>query len=237
MLIAFEGIDGSGKATQARKLADALNETCYEKWHRTGTHGLYKGAALVSFPRYEQSVFGGFIRKYLKGGYGDLYDNDPFLVSLLYALDRYEFRDQILHFMKCHDIVICDRYVASNMGHQGAKLAGQPGRIADLLRHIDQTEHEVLGLPRADLVFLLDLTAQQSYDRTHKRDEEGDIHQDNRGYLSAVRNIYLQLADTYRCWHVVKCYDDDGVARTIDNIRLEILEVVNAALKEQTNLP
>lgn len=234
MLIAFEGIDGSGKATQARKLQERLNNHFYKEWETTGAYKQWKGAALVSFPRYEDSVFGRFIRHYLKGGYGDLYQNDPFLVSLLYALDRYEYRDQIVHFVEeTKDIVILDRYVASNMGHQGAKLEGQPKALTELLRNIEITEHEVLGMPRPNLVFLLDLTAEESWARIHDRDEEGDLHQDNWPYLSAVRDIYLDLADTYRCWHVVDCFDAYGQPRSVEAIHEEIWGIVEEKIRPE----
>jgi dTMP kinase len=234
MLIAFEGIDGSGKQTQARKLQNRLNNRFYKEWETTGAYKHWKGASLWSFPQYEKNELGGFIRKYLKGTYGNLYDNDPFLVSLLYALDRFQSREQMLHLRdNCQDILICDRYVASNMGHQGAKLIERPKELADLLRDIERTEFDILGLPKPDLVFLLDLTAEQSYERTHKRDEEGDIHQDNRPYLAAVRQIYRDLADTYRCWHVVDCFDAEGQPRSVDEIHEEIWGVVEAKLSPQ----
>src|SRR5262245_38670497 len=144
MLIAIEGIDGSGKGTQAQRLVDRL-----------GAAGVRR--ALVSFPRYRETLFGGAIGEFLNGAFGSLHEVHPFLASLLYAGDRFESRGHLSQLLASNDVVVLDRYVASNLAHQGAKLDGAAQR--DLLDRIAHIEHDVFGLPRADLTLLLDLPA------------------------------------------------------------------------------
>lgn len=220
MLIAFEGIDGSGKATQARKLYNKLVEDL-----APGENVFFH-----SFPRYDLTVFGPHVKRYLRGEFGALKSVDPFLSSLLYSIDRYECRDALrCHLTGTRQIVVCDRYVASNVAHQGAKVP----YWTKLARQIEQVEYEVFNLPRPDMVILLDLKASESRARTYARDGDGDIHQDDSTYMGRVRDVYLEMASTYRGWHVVKCFDADDASRGVDELHDEIWEIVQTALHPQ----
>jgi len=214
MLIAFEGIDGSGKATQARMLHQRLN-----------------GSELFSFPTYDTSVFGPHVRRYLRGEFGELGQNDPFLVAMLYAINRYEALPDLQAALAGGLTVICDRYVPSNIAHQAAN---EPvDSRAALIYRIEQTEYEIFGLPRPDLVILLDLTAEASYRRTHTRDDTKDLHQDSLSYMARVRDVYLEQARTYRRWHVVDCVDDEGYDKTREHLHDEIYQVIEEARAAQ----
>ena len=225
MLIAFEGIDGSGKATQAKLLVDRLTDHFGEEWDATGAYSTFKGVSLYSFPDYDTES-GQHLKRYLKGDMGPLGSNDPFLVSLLYAFNRYQHRDQMKHLMEeCGTLIVCDRYVGSNLAHQGANERSE-ARRAKLLQYIDAAEHGELALPRPDLVILLDLTAEQSFRRTHARDDEPDLHQDSLDYMDRVRQVYLGLGDTYTAWRLVACVDADGKDRSVEDIHAEIWQIV-----------
>lgn len=221
MLVAFEGIDGSGKATQARMLHERLNTAD-------------TGAVLFSFPAYDRTVFGPHVKRYLSGDFGPLGSNDPFLVSLLYGIDRLESRGELERVAFSDDIIaICDRYVPSNIAHQGANTT--PERLQRLISDIETAEYDVFKLPRPDLVILFELTAEQSFRRTHVRDTEPDLHQDSISYMARVREVYLELARTRQSWEVVECLDADGKDRSIEEIHAQVWEIVSAARDKTVN--
>jgi dTMP kinase len=224
MLIAFEGIDGSGKATQAGKLRDAVGAKLFAPpGERPRWADDFNGVSLFSFPRYTETMFGPHIKKYLSGGFGGLNDNHPFLISLLYALDRFEARDKLLTALTDRNeerVVICDRYVPSNVAHQCGKLPAGKERD-ELQRMIERTEYRLLGLPIPSRVYYLDLTAEQSWERTHARDDEPDLHQDAKGYLASVREVYLEAARTRWNWHLINCFDGER-ERSVEEIHEEI---------------
>ncbi|MCH9792510.1 MAG: thymidylate kinase, partial [Planctomycetes bacterium] len=144
LLIAIEGIDGSGKGTQAGK----LHQKCQEQGIRS---------SLIGFPRYDETLFGKSIGDFLNGRFGQLDEVNPFLASLLYAGDRFESRDHIFQMIESSQVVIFDRYIPSNIAHQGAKLSGD--ERAEFIQWIEQIEYEIYSMPRLDLTILLDLPA------------------------------------------------------------------------------
>ncbi len=190
-LIVIEGIDGSGKGTQARQLTDRL----IAAGHRT---------QLLSFPRYRETLFGHAIGDFLNGRFGQLHEVHPFLASVLYAADRFESRTVLSDALQQSDFVICDRYVPSNLAHQGAKLNG-PARD-ELLRTIERIEFDVFGLPRPTQVVLLDVPveiAQRNIAAKQARsytDKAADLQEADAVYLQKVRDVYLQLATSEPNW-------------------------------------
>ena len=219
MLIAIEGIDGSGKGTQAK----LLHERCREA-------GL--SSALISFPRYAETRFGRAVGEFLNGRFGTLDQVSPFLAALLYAGDRFESRALLRGAIADNDVVILDRYVASNVAHQGSKLAGDDRR--DVIRWIGEVEHGVYELPRPDLVILLDLpveTARTLVARKQARaytDRKADIQEADARYLAGVRDVYRELAAHNPAWRVVECLRGDTL-RPVDDIAEEIWSLAQAA--------
>jgi dTMP kinase len=119
VLIAIEGIDGSGKGTQAQQLVERLNQ------HNTT-------ACLLSFPRYSETLFGTTIGRFLDGDFGPLDAVAPELAATLYAGDRYESRGLLIDALDNHQVVVCDRYVPSNLAHQGSSREwGKPHAVLD----------------------------------------------------------------------------------------------------------
>lgn len=216
MLIAIEGIDGSGKGTQAARLADSLT--------RSG-----KRVSLLSFPRYDATFFGRAVGQFLNGRFGSLAEANPFLVSLLFAGDRFESRKLLRQEIEDNDIVVLDRYVASNVAHQGAKLPA--GQRPELIEFVERLEFGVYELPRPDVTLLLDLpaeTAQTLIGRKQARsytEESHDLQEADREYLENVRQMYLTLAAGSPNWRIVNSLEGDRL-RTIDEIAEELLSVV-----------
>ena len=218
-LIVIEGIDGSGKGTQARQLTDRLIAAGYR-------------TQLLSFPRYRETLFGHMIGDFLNGRFGQLHEVHPFLASVLYTADRYESKSVLTKAQEESDFVVCDRYVPSNLAHQGAKLDGQARD--DLLRTIERIEFDVFDLPRPTQVVLLDVPveiAQRNIAAKNPRsytDKAADLQEADADYLQKVRSVYLQLAASNPNWIRI-----DSVRaceqRTVADIAVEIFASVTAA--------
>jgi dTMP kinase len=212
-LVALEGIDGSGKGTQAARLADRARDA-----GRT--------VASFSFPTYDGNPFAQAVADYLNGGFGSAEQVHPELAALLYAADRFHARGDLVAALAAHDLVICDRYVASNAAHQGAKLNGDDRRR--LLDWLDAVEYGEFALPRPDLVVLLDTPVALARTLVARKGARGyttleaDIHEADAGHSSATRDVYLELARRGELWRVVPTARDDGAARDVDEIADEI---------------
>jgi len=221
MLIDIEGIDGSGKGTQAKLLCDRLRQAG-------------ASATLVSFPRYDATFFGKAVGEYLNGQFGSLAAVHPFLVSLLFAGDRFESKPFLQEALRTSRIVVLDRFVASNVAHQAAKLDG--AARADLTAKILEIEFTIFGLPRPDLVLLLDLPVKIAQDLIARKEarnyttRKADIQEADADYLERVRDVYHALARSEPNWKTIPCCEDRRL-RTIDEIAESVWQVVAAARK------
>ena len=216
LLVAIEGIDGTGKGTQARRLSDTLA-------------GAGLKTELIGFPRYRETEFGGRIGQYLNGRYGSLDDVHPLFASLLFAGDRFESRDMLLAAIECSDVVVLDRYVGSNIAHQCARQAGQ--ERAELRAFVEHLEYGIYRLPQADLVILLDLPATAAQGLIAKKaprdytDQAHDLQEANVAYQEDVRQLYREIAASHPHWSRIELAPD-GALRSIDDVAAEILAIV-----------
>ena len=106
----FEGIDGSGKSTQTKLLTNFLKSKKYK-------------VEKIDFPQYGKRS-AALLENYLQGMYGTSKEVGPYRASIFYACDRYDLSFQIRKWLNEGKIVVSDRYVVSNIGHQGGKLVG-----------------------------------------------------------------------------------------------------------------
>ena len=111
MLIVIDGTDGSGKETQSKRLLQHLEEEGFP-------------ATYADFPQHGQKS-AGMVDNYLNGKYGTSNEVDPKIASVFYALDRYDASFAIRKNLDGGKIVVCNRYVPSNMGHQGGKIGDE----------------------------------------------------------------------------------------------------------------
>ena len=139
-LLVIEGLDGSGKATQAKLLAAHLAESGRKVME-------------ITFPDYE-SDSSALVKMYLSGRFGDKPDDvNPYAASSFYAVDRYaSYKTKWGSFYEAGGIVIADRYTTSNAVHQCSKLP--PEQWDDFLRWAFDYEYRLLGLPAPDAVFI-----------------------------------------------------------------------------------
>jgi dTMP kinase len=214
VLIAIEGIDGSGKGTQASLLQRQL----LTKGHST---------QLVRFPRYQDTFFGKEVGQYLNGEYGSLDRVPAKLSALLYALDRFESRKMIDEALNGGEVVICDRYIGSNMAHQGARVP--PDQSQEVMNWIKKVELEVLGLPKPDIVFFMDMPVQTAQSLVGKKDPRSytekafDLHEESSTHLARALENFRALAHA-EAWVRIECADEFGLAYEPDAINRSVLK-------------
>lgn len=219
MLIAIEGIDGSGKGTQTNLLKERLTKDGFN-------------VRVFSFPQYEENFFGKEVGKYLDGSYGDLDAVNPKFSSLLYALDRFESSTKIKAALDANEIVICDRYVGSNIAHQCARVPEE--ERAGMEAWIRQVELEILKAVSPDIVIFLDMHVGDSADLVAKKAKRSytariqDLHEASPRHLSTAHQNFRRLAAREN-WLIVNCNDSDGTIRSTASISDEIYAHLQAS--------
>ena len=217
-LIVLEGIDGSGKSAQYRRLV--------ARFEREGID--YHS---IVFPRYDQES-SALIRMYLGGQFGSKpEDVNSYASSIFYAVDRYaSYMTDWKDYYQNGGLVLSDRYTTSNAVHQGAKLpAEEQPAFFDWLYDL---EYVKLGLPRPDLVIYLDVDIETSCARMRRRQQKtgksGDIHEKDLVYLQHCLDTAHRAAAHYG-WCTVD-FMKDGAERAVDEKHEEIFAIIKAAL-------
>jgi dTMP kinase len=220
-LVAIEGIDGAGKGTQAARVAETATAAGFS-------------VASFSVPHNDGNPFSRAVADYLTGEFGGADDVHPELAALLYAGDRFHARPQLVAALAESDLVVCDRYVASNAAHQGAKLTGEAR--TRLLDWLDEVEYGEFALPRPELVVLLDAPVALARELVGRKAERGyttleaDIHEADAGHSGATREVYLELAARDN-WRIVRAAGDDGEPRGLDEVAGEVWAAVEPLLR------
>ncbi len=204
--IVLEGIDGSGKSTQAKLLIAQLKKEGHE-------------TAFIDFPQYGKKS-AGLVEEYLNGKYGSAEEVGPYRASIFYACDRYDASFTIREWLAQGKIVIADRYVGSNIGHQGGKIKNRKERNK-FLRWLYELEYELFGIPRPDFSFILKVPPKISRTLsgriTDKRKKakkklylgrkKRDIHEKDIKHLINTERSYLEAAQEFpKDFEVIKCF-------------------------------
>ena len=211
-LIVIEGLDGSGKATQAKRLSEELA-------------GRGFAVRKVSFPDYD-SPSSALVKMYLAGDFGDRpSDVNAYAASAFYAVDRYA------SFMKdwrqdyARGVVIADRYTTSNAIHQCSKL--EPGEWDGFLQWLFDFEYGKMGIPEPDLVVYLRVDPEVSQalmlSRYGGNEARRDIHEKDLAYLRRCQSAADYCARRLG-WEVVECCEN-GRMRSIESIQERISEL------------
>ncbi len=227
MLIVIEGLDGSGKSTQVRKLREYLEN-------------LPQPLEYIHFPRYDAPVYGELISRFLRGDFGGNDAVHPQLVALLFAEDRHGAAGELREILAEGGNVLLDRYVYSNIAYQCAKLSN-PSEAEELREWIFNTEYGEFSLPRPDLNIFLDVPTDfvekklSSHRAGGDRDylEGGqDIHEADMAFQRKVRGVYLRQCELDPHFIRVDCSADDGSMLPPDAIFEKIRSVVDGALSK-----
>jgi dTMP kinase len=173
-IIVLEGLDKSGKTTQAHLLHDYLNDK------NPGQ------TVLFSFPDYSTKI-GKQIRSFLDGKVQYNAETKHMLLSA----NKWEKKENILESLRSKKTIILNRYYQSNLAYGLAN-----GLDFEWLSILDK------GMPKEDVTIVLDISPRVSYLRSIANNFVLDDFEKNREFLDAVRTNYLKLAKAFN-WNVL----------------------------------
>lgn len=213
-LIVIEGLDGSGKATQTKKLKEYLAEN-------------NEPVMQISFPDYD-SPASSLVKMYLGGELGDNpNDVNAYAASSFYAVDRVA--SYLQNWKKDYEsgtTILCDRYATSNIIYQMSKFPKE--KWDSFIAWQYDFEYNKLGLPAPDKVIYLDVEPEVSQKLMLKRylgdESKKDIHEKNLEFLLTCRKSALYAADKLN-WTVISC-TENGEMKPIEEIFSEILNAL-----------
>jgi dTMP kinase len=183
VLIAIEGVDGAGKHTLTTGLRASFE-----------TGG--RSVATLAFPRYHRSITADLAAEALHGAHGDLAQS-VHAMAVLFALDRAGARDEIDHLTAAYDVVILDRYVASNAAYSAARVHQHAdGEVVEWVRAL---EYDRMRLPAPDWQLLLDVPVELAAARADRRADQDisrakDFYERDGGLQSRTAGVYRELA-------------------------------------------
>ena len=215
-LIVVEGTDCSGKQTQTELLIKRLTE-------------MGKKCIRIDFPRYDtptgKIVGGPYLGKpeicpsFFEEGAVNV---DPKIACLYYAADRKYNIDKVNKYLKEGYYVILDRYITSNLAHQGSKIL-DPDERFNMYQWIDKLEYWLLELPKPDMTIFLHMPYEYSI-QLRKNRNTLDEHEKSEDHLRHAEACYMELKELYN-WDYVNCIKNNNI-RSIEEINDEILDIV-----------
>ena len=222
-LIVIEGTDCSGKETQSNLLIEKLKNDGIriEKF---------------SFPNYNSptgKIIGGpyLGKSYIcEGWFPEGAPNvDPRVSALYYAADRLYNIDKINFLLENGVNVILDRYVYSNMAHQGGKLDNADDRHA-MYDWLDNLEFNLLSLPKPDISVFLHMPFELSLTLKKNREEDLDQNEKDKNHLINAENAFIELAKKYN-FYTIECNDGERI-KTIPEINEDLYGYVSGIIKD-----
>lgn len=201
--IVIDGTDGSGKATQTNLLVEKLKNNAYE-------------VEIADFPQYGKKS-AGLVEEYLNGKYGGAEEVGPYRASIFYACDRYDASFKIKKYLAEGKVVVSNRYVTANLGHQGGKIKNSIERkkFFDWLYNL---EYEIFSIPRPDINLILHVDAaiaQKLVDQKGERDYingiKRDIHEDDLEHLRDAEKVYLEIATSFPNFALIECCENNQI--------------------------
>lgn len=223
-LIVIEGIDSSGKETQANLL--------YESMEKDGFR-----ARKIGFPDYK-SDSSALVKMYLRGDFGkDPEKVNPYAASIFFAADRFaSFNTDWRNDYENGAVIICDRYITSNMIYQAAKFDVFKDREG-FLDWLTDLEFKKLKLPAPDVVIFLNISPMYCSHLIKNRankitgKHEKDIHENDKEYLNRTYETALLIAKKYK-WEVIDCLENEALmsVKEINSlIKKQITEILKKA--------
>lgn len=220
-IIVIDGGANIGKATQADMLT-----------HRLMEDGVMVGK--LDFPRYHQNTMGHLINDCLQtdGGFDDM---NPKVAATLFAADRFESKEQIETWLDEGRVILLDRYVTSNMLHQGARITDADAR-GEFFSWVEHVEHEIFRMPRPALTIYLDVPPDDTHKLLEYVEEIGGAVTDPEAHegvhQARVADCARQLSTSYLPWVDVHCLNENGTLRPRADLHDEIYGIVKERITQ-----
>jgi dTMP kinase len=217
--IVIDGADATGKQTQVELLIKYFVS-------------LNLSIRVLDFPRYYDNFWGKMVGTYLRGKFGGLYENNPYLSTIPYILDQSDAHRSISYALRKGTFVISNRYVSSNI-HQAAKLPFY--ERDEYHRWLEEAVYTHLHAVRPDLTIILHLNTDTSLelnksrkDRPYLNGENEDIAEKDKPHQDETRQEYLRYASKMPHWHVVMCNNPGGSLKPPELIHKEIIGLLTS---------
>lgn len=213
-IIVIEGTDCSGKETQTKLLKEYL----ISKGYKVG---------IISYPRYETPtgrIIGGPLLgkpSIMASWFDKPMELDAKVATLYYAADRRASLPVIKELLEENDFLIMDRYVYSNMAHQGSKIDSKEERIK-MYKFLETLEFNLLELPKADKVIFLYLPYVFGEEIKKNRKELLDEAEKNKLHQIRSEQVYLELTEIYD-FIKIDCFKDNKV-KSREEISSELIK-------------
>lgn len=224
-LFAIEGGDGSGKATQAEKTREYVSDI------------LGKNVMKASFPRYGEPS-AQLVERMLNGEFGDLKTVNeripPEFIALAFAADRLAGTPEIKAHIEASpdNYAVLDRYMGSNVAHQGAKIEDTESRHS-FYNWVQRAEVDDLGMLEPDHNVVLLVPPKTSHSNVASKGQRGytekthDIHEADSEYQERVKLAYEELCELFpHRYTPIECTDMNGKMRTREAIQQDIRTVL-----------
>lgn len=203
IFIVFEGIDGAGKSTQAKLLAEALEREGKQVYITAEPTPLPSGKAL-------REVLGGKVKK------------TPCEIAIMFAEDRVAHNKDseigIEKLLADGVYIICDRYYYSSLAYQGSQCDYE--WVRSLNTRCPEIRHP-------DLCIFLDLTPEESMKRIMSANRDATEIYETEEILATVRNTFMKVLDDMKTEDKIEVID---ASRDIDTIASDILAAVRSVL-------
>lgn len=220
-LFIIEGLDGSGKETQTKRLYERLKKENID-------------IRKVEYPNYKSNS-SALVKMYLNGDFGkNVGDVNAYISSTFFAVDRYaSYKTEWEDFYIKGGIVLADRYTTSNMIHQASKIEDKKEQER-FLKWLEDLEFDMYGLPRPTSVIFLDMPPKYSKELMRDRDNKitgqskKDIHESDFEYLKKSYSNAMDIVKSYK-WPIITCVENEKIL-SIDEIHEKIYKEVKKGL-------
>lgn len=231
--IVIEWIDWSWKGTHTNLLKEKLESKWFKVW-------------ILDFPRYEKES-SYFVKQYLNWKY---WTCSPKEASLFFALDRYDAKKEIEELKETCDFIISNRYITSNLIHQGGKILQEEfskdsfselevyRKFNEFCSFALDLEYNLLWALKPDEIYFLNVNQETSSTLIKKKekrayiegDSNEDIHEKDKEHLKYAYLAGKQLKHVFELLETevyeIDCYNDKKELKSIEEINETLLNLI-----------